>query len=191
MFQAGLQFIEIAGDLIGIIQEWEDLNPAQRAIALYETFEAITEAISDAKDAWDRFKKGTSRPVESNLDSASLNQSVQKKVRRNPKALSDMSDKVSGKKNSMSTNIGDRLRESGPASSGNRKESWNQPAGQTPPNASPGGKKKAKKFLKTDQLLSGLDAILGVVTTIEMAFRSVYNAQWQPRRALECCMYAS
>ena len=184
MFQTGLQFLEIAGDLIGITQEWEDLNPAERAIALQETFTTITDAIDEAKDAWDRFKKGTSRPVESNLDSASLNQSVQKKVRGNPKALSDMSDKVSGKKGSMSTNVGDRLRESGPPGSGNRKESWNQPAGQTPPGASPGGKKKARKFLKTDQLLSGLDAILGVVTTIEMAFRSVYYAPWQPRKGI-------
>ena len=167
----GFQFLGIASDLIGIIQDWEDLDPVEKGLALLETYQAITDAVDDAKEAWERFKKGNSRSVEKNLDSTSLTQSVQKKVRKDPSTMSNLSDKVSGKQGSMSENIGDRLRDSGQAGSGNRKESWNQPTKHDPPGASPGGKKKGKRISKTDQLLGGLDAILGIVTTIDMVFR--------------------
>lgn len=157
--------------LVGIVQNWEILNEGQRAVVVLETLHMMTDAISNVPQAWNRYKGGTSPTPQANIDSIRLDASVSSRIRSDPQGLSNLADDVTGQRNSLQTNVSERLRDAGPPSQGGRRERWNQAIETVPAGVQPGAQSSARKFSMTGQWLNALNAVIGIAVTVAMAFR--------------------
>lgn len=157
--------------LVGIFRNWELLNEGQRAVVILETMHMITDAISNVPQAWNRYKDGPSSSPGSSIDSMRLDGSLNRQIKSNPQGLSNLADDVTGQRNSLQSNVSERLRDAGPPSQGGRRETWNQRVGDIPAGVQPGAQQSGRKFSMTGQWLNALNAVIGVGVTVAMAFR--------------------
>lgn len=166
--------VESIGSVIGIIEQWENLSDSQKTVAILETLHQVVDAISNVSGAWKRYANQTgSYDVDAQLDAAQLDNSLEKYVKNNGDGLSDMADNVTGEDNAMKENIADHLEKAGPKSEGDgsRTERWNESNEDVPEKIPPGAAEEAKKFSMSGQWLNALNAIIGLATTVAMAFR--------------------
>lgn len=162
--------------VIGLVGGWDTLSDDQRATTILELLKVTVDAVNGSIEA---FKKFTSKPIdapptaETELATATLDQSTKNKIKGSGKELAGMSEEVNGEGTFRQT-IADHMTEGGiPKEGEGSGERWNEPADKLPGELPPGGEDAAKKFSLEGNFLKLVNIFIGIGVTVAMTFRYV------------------
>lgn len=151
------------------------MEDAKKAVVILEMITTVVNGISQARDAWKDYKnRDTAATPEDALDTATLNQGVEKSVSESGGGLAEMSDQVNGE-GTFNEIVSDHLLPEGPATEGDNAGRWNEGTDTLPDNVPAGGEEVVGKWNVSGNAVKILNAFLGIGLVIAMTFRSVHS----------------
>lgn len=152
------------------------MEDSKKAVVIIEMIQTIVNGISQARDAWNNYKnRDTATTPEDVLDTATLNQGVEKSVAESGGSLAEMSDEINGE-GTFNEIVSDHLLPEGPATEGDNAGRWNEGADKPPENIPAGGEDVVSKWNVSGNAVKILNAFLGIGLVIAMTFRSVHSS---------------
>ncbi|PYH30565.1 uncharacterized protein BO87DRAFT_342321 [Aspergillus neoniger CBS 115656] len=166
---------QLASSLYGLITDWDTMEDAKKAVVILEMIQTVVNGISQARDAWNNYKnRDTATTPEDALDTATLNQGVEKSVSESGGGLAEMSDEINGE-GTFNEIVGDHLLPEGPATEGDNAGRWNEGADKPPENIPAGGEEVVGKWNVSGNAIKILNAFLGIGLVIAMTFSLVQD----------------
>ncbi|RDH19750.1 hypothetical protein M747DRAFT_331910 [Aspergillus niger ATCC 13496] len=163
---------QLASSLYGLITDWDSMEDAKKAVVILEMIQTVVSGIGQARDAWNKYKnRDTATTPEDALDTAALDQGVEKSVATSGGGLAEMSDEVNGE-GTFNEIVGDHLLPEGPATETNTAEGWNDGRDTPPENVPAGGEEVVEKWNVSGNAVKIINAFLGIGLVIAMTFRS-------------------
>ncbi|KAI1817992.1 hypothetical protein GGS20DRAFT_574537 [Poronia punctata] len=164
---------QLASNIMGLIQNWDLLEPDQRATVILETLKIATDGVGYAIDSFKKFKDNPITSAADQLDVEGLNQGTYRAMGENAPDLGKMSEDINGPggfHESVSEHVGAAdqtpTRPKG-------EESWNEKINDPPEDLPPGGGVAAEKFSLSGAILQGLNIALGIGVAVAMTFSLV------------------
>ncbi|KAI3005469.1 hypothetical protein CBS147345_7540 [Aspergillus niger] len=166
---------QLASSLYGLITDWNSMEDAKKAVVILEMIQTVVSGIGQARDAWNKYKnRDTATTPEDALDTAALDQGVEKSVAKSGGGLAEMSDEVNGE-GTFNEIVGDHLLPEGPATETNTAEGWNDGRDTPPENVPAGGEEVVEKWNVSGNAVKILNAFLGIGLVIAMTFSLVQD----------------
>ncbi|PYH66584.1 uncharacterized protein BO88DRAFT_468977 [Aspergillus vadensis CBS 113365] len=166
---------QLASSLYGLITDWDTMEDAKKAVVILEMITTVVNGISQARDAWNNYKnRDTAATPEDALDTATLNQGVEKSVSESGGGLAEMSDQVNGE-GTFNEIVSDHLLPDGPATEGDNAGRWNEGSDKLPDNVPAGGEEVVGKWNVSGNAVKILNAFLGIGLVIAMTFSLVQD----------------
>ncbi|RAK93737.1 hypothetical protein BO79DRAFT_284299 [Aspergillus costaricaensis CBS 115574] len=166
---------QLASSLYGLITGWDTMEDAKKAVVILEMIQTVVNGISQARDAWNNYKnRDTATTPEDALDTATLNQGVEKSVSESGGGLAEMSDEINGE-GTFNEIVGDHVLPEGPATEGDNAGRWNEGADKPPENIPAGGEDVVSKWNVSGNAVKILNAFLGIGLVIAMTFSLVQD----------------
>ncbi|KAI1298340.1 hypothetical protein F5Y03DRAFT_409408, partial [Xylaria venustula] len=164
---------QLATNIMGLINDWDLLEPDQRATVILETLKIVTDGMEYAIDSFKRFKDNQMTSAADQLDVETLNQSTYRALDESGQGLGNMSEDINGSggfHDSVADHVGagdqTPTRPSG-------KESWNEKVSDPASDLPPGGESAAREFSLSGSILKGLNIALGIGVAAAMTFTLV------------------
>ncbi|KAI2812118.1 hypothetical protein CBS115989_10777 [Aspergillus niger] len=166
---------QLASSLYGLITDWDSMEDAKKAVVILEMIQTVVSGIGQARDAWNKYKnRDTATTPEDALDTAALDQGVEKSVATSGGGLAEMSDEVNGE-GTFNEIVGDHLLPEGPATETNTAEGWNDGRDTPPENVPAGGEEVVEKWNVSGNAVKIINAFLGIGLVIAMTFSLVQD----------------
>jgi hypothetical protein len=155
---------------MGLVQNWDLLEPDQKASVILETLKIVTDGVSYAMDSFKKFKDRPMSSVADKLDVETLNQGTYRALNERAPDLGKMSDDINGP-GGFHDSVADHVGAGDQTPSRPKgKEKWNEKLTDPVEDLPPGGGKAAKKFSLSGAILQGLNVALGIGVAVAMTF---------------------
>ncbi|CAG8896706.1 unnamed protein product [Penicillium egyptiacum] len=166
---AGVSLASAAVSLWGLIENWDSMSDAAKAIVIIEVIGMVTDAAGKAIDA---FKSFTSKPATTPADQINmeaLNESLSSEIRGSNEKLGNVAQEIAGDQDFRAA-IGEGIHGDGVPIEGGANESWGQDVSSIAEDVPPGYEDAAKKFNISGNLLRILNIALGVGLVVALSF---------------------
>ncbi|GKZ49349.1 hypothetical protein AbraIFM66951_001754 [Aspergillus brasiliensis] len=166
---------QLASTLYGLITDWGNMEDAKKAVVILEMIQTVVNGISQARDAWNNYKnRDNATTPEDSLDTAALDQKVEKSVAESGGGLAEMSDEINGE-GTFNEIVGDHLLPEGPATKTDNEGRWGEGVDEPPENVPAGGEELVSKWGVSGNAVKILNAFLGIGLVVAMTFSLVQD----------------
>ncbi|OJI87346.1 hypothetical protein ASPTUDRAFT_116731 [Aspergillus tubingensis CBS 134.48] len=167
--------LQLASSLYGLITDWNSMEDAKKAVVILEMIQTVVNGIGQARDAWKNYRnRDTATTPEDALDTAALDQGVEKSVSESGGSLAEMSDEINGE-GTFNEIVSDHVLPEGAATETDNAGRWNEGADKPPENIPAGGEEVAGKWNVSGNAIKILNAFLGIGLVIAMTFSLVQD----------------
>ncbi|RAL04454.1 uncharacterized protein BO80DRAFT_485021 [Aspergillus ibericus CBS 121593] len=166
---------QLATSLYGLISGWSEMEDSQKTVVVLEIIQITVNGVSQARDAWQKYtSRETATTAEDILDSAALDQGVERSVAESGAGMAEMSDEINGE-GTFNEIVGENLIPEGPATETDGGERWNEAADELPDNLPAGGEEVASKWNVSGKTVKILNGFLGIGIVVAMTFSLVQD----------------
>ncbi|KAJ8061184.1 hypothetical protein OCU04_010257 [Sclerotinia nivalis] len=165
----GVSLTIAAVSLWGLVNNWDSLSDAKRAVVIIEVVRMVVSGVDKAFNAFKEFKSKPASTPTDELNMEALNDGLSEEIIENSGEMGDLAQDISGTED-YRTAIADGIHGEGTPTETEGGESWNEAIEDIAHDVPPGYEDVAKKFNISGNMLRVLNAILGIGLVVAMSF---------------------
>ncbi|KAI1757865.1 hypothetical protein F4782DRAFT_475448 [Xylaria castorea] len=158
-----------AVSLWGLVNSWDSMSAAARAVVIIEVSRMILDSASKAVDAWNSYRSNPAGSPAEELNMQALGDSLTQEVMDSSETVGEVAEKIAGGEDYRVV-IGEGLHSEGLPTESEGEMTWNESLEELAQDVPPGYEDVAKKFNISGNVLRILNAILGIGLVIAMSF---------------------
>lgn len=165
----GVSLAIAAVSLWGLVENWDMLPDAKRAVVIIEVVRMVVSGIDKAFNAFKEFKSKPASTPTDQLNMEALNDGLSEEITERSSEMGDLAKEISGE-DDYRTAIAEGIHGEGVPTEIDGEGSWNEAIEDVVHDVPPGYEDVAKKFNISGNMLRVLNAILGVGLVVAMSF---------------------
>lgn len=167
--QVGINLAMAMVSLWSLVQNWDSLSDAQRAVVIFEATRMVVSSIDKSIDAFNDYKSKPASTPADEFNMEALNDGLTEEIMEKSNTMGDIAQEITGEED-YRTAIGENIQGEAMPRPSEGEESWNQAIEDIDKEIPPGYEDAAKKFNISGNMLRVLNALLGIGLVIAMSF---------------------